>query len=65
MAVLGYLNSLFPSAPKDSDASERQQEIRKGLSTSYSRGNVSLQLGRYLTSDSIQKRKKKLSARSL
>ncbi len=61
MAIIDYVNSLFPPVPKDDSVKQRQESIRRGLSSVYSRGNVSLQLNRYLTSDDIAKRKKKLS----
>ncbi|MDQ5911410.1 MAG: hypothetical protein QG599_3507 [Pseudomonadota bacterium] len=57
MNLTYYFNSLFPKPPTEESVKNRQNKARQLLAVLYSRGNISLQNGRFITSDEIAKRR--------
>ena len=55
---LGYLHavisSLLPKVPIHTEEEEKERE--KKIVARYARGNISLQLGRYITTKDVEKR---------
>jgi len=57
--VLKFVYNLF-RVPSDKEYKKTLKKIARNLVKRYSTGNVSLQLGNYITEEEIKKRKKKV-----
>lgn len=55
MGLLAFFDSLFPAPPKSSTTKSRLEDINRRIVMRFSRGNVGLQDGKYVTSDDIKR----------
>jgi len=60
MRLIQYFNKLFPAPPSTAKAKKEKKKEAVWIVSLLSRGNVSLQNGRFITSKEISKRRNKV-----
>lgn len=58
--IINRISILFPKPPAHTEDEKKERERR--IVARYAQGNISLQLGKYLTEKDIERRKAKLSS---